>query len=139
MMERASEDDLHGLDNTTHSANLNAKFKINDEFLKILQDNTFNGIDKSDVIDHMAKLELHRSILHDHTRRLDALPPTLIVDVDWDVRELYTRSGVVRDEILSQRYRFRSLKREQERLAVTFRALWRPVLALEAWAGHTDA
>nr|GEW34643.1 hypothetical protein [Tanacetum cinerariifolium] len=29
-------------------------------------------------------------------------------------------------------------KHEQERTAVTFRALWRPVLALEAWAGQVD-
>ncbi|GJY34647.1 hypothetical protein Tco_0419116 [Tanacetum coccineum] len=56
MTGHASEDDLHGSDNTTHSANLNAKFKISDEFLKILRDNTFNGIDESDVIDHMAKV-----------------------------------------------------------------------------------
>ncbi|GJS16064.1 hypothetical protein Tco_0410536 [Tanacetum coccineum] len=28
---------------------------------------------------------------------------------------------------------------EQERATVTFGALWRPVLALEAWAGHVDA
>ncbi|GJY77543.1 hypothetical protein Tco_0483344 [Tanacetum coccineum] len=62
------------------------------------------------------QLELHGSILQDHTYCLDALPPTLVVDIDWDVRELYTRSGVVRDEIFSQR----------------------PVLALEAWAGHVD-
>ncbi|GJS01813.1 hypothetical protein Tco_0318321 [Tanacetum coccineum] len=34
--------------------------------------------------------------------------------------------------------RFRSLKREHERATVTFRALWRIVLALEAWAGHVD-
>nr|GEZ19757.1 hypothetical protein [Tanacetum cinerariifolium] len=27
---------------------------------------------------------------------------------------------------------------EQERTAITFRALWRPVLALEAWAGRVD-
>nr|GEZ07542.1 hypothetical protein [Tanacetum cinerariifolium] len=27
---------------------------------------------------------------------------------------------------------------EQERTVMTFRALWRPVLALEAWAGHVD-
>ncbi|GJZ67832.1 zf-CCHC domain-containing protein [Tanacetum coccineum] len=39
---------------------------------------------------------------------LDALPPTLVVDIDWDVRDLYTR------------------------------ALWRLVLALEAWVGHVD-
>nr|GEZ09516.1 hypothetical protein [Tanacetum cinerariifolium] len=67
---------------------------------------------------------------------LDAMPPTLFSEIDRDVRELYTRSRVVRDEILSQRYRFRSLEHEQERTAVTFRDLWRPVLALEAWAGH---
>ncbi|GKC11558.1 hypothetical protein Tco_1008340 [Tanacetum coccineum] len=82
--------------------------------------------------------ELYGSILHDHTQRLNALPPTLFVDIDKDVRELYTRSGVVRDEIFSQRYRFRSLEREHERTAMTFGALWRPVLALEAWAGHVD-
>ncbi|GJS10602.1 hypothetical protein Tco_0367398, partial [Tanacetum coccineum] len=86
-----------------------------------------------------AQLELHRSILHDHTQRLDALPPTLIMDIDRDVKELYTRSGVVRDEIFLQRYMFRSLEREQERVAVTFGALWRPVLSLEAWACQTDA
>ncbi|GKG60832.1 hypothetical protein Tco_0614394, partial [Tanacetum coccineum] len=44
---------------------------------------------------------LHESILHDYTHRLDALPPTLFADIDRDVRELYTRSGVVRDEIFS--------------------------------------
>ncbi|GJR28912.1 hypothetical protein Tco_1105144 [Tanacetum coccineum] len=31
-----------------------------------------------------------------------------------------------------------SLECEKERTAVTFRALWRPVLALEAWAGRVD-
>ncbi|GJY04573.1 hypothetical protein Tco_0370513 [Tanacetum coccineum] len=56
MTKPTSEDDLHGSDNTTHSANLNAKFKIGDEFLKILRDNTFNGVDKGDIIDHMAKV-----------------------------------------------------------------------------------
>ncbi|GKC08351.1 hypothetical protein Tco_0999961, partial [Tanacetum coccineum] len=48
-------------------------------------------------------------------------------------------SGAVRDEIFSQRYRFRSLEHEQERVTMTFGALWRPVLALESWAGQTDA
>ncbi|GJU08197.1 hypothetical protein Tco_1124627 [Tanacetum coccineum] len=32
-----------------------------------------------------------------------------------------------------------SLEYEQERVAVTFGAIWRPVLALEDWAGQTDA
>ncbi|GKF69810.1 hypothetical protein Tco_0202867, partial [Tanacetum coccineum] len=49
-----------------------------------------------------------------------------------DIGELFTRSGAVREEILSERYRFRSLEYEQERVAVTFRAIWRPVLALNA-------
>nr|GEX35368.1 hypothetical protein [Tanacetum cinerariifolium] len=60
-------------------------------------------------------------------------------DYDRYLRELYTRSGAVRDEIFSQRYRFRSLEREQERATVTFSAIWRPILALKAWAGHTNA
>ncbi|GJT10879.1 protein kinase-like domain, concanavalin A-like lectin/glucanase domain protein [Tanacetum coccineum] len=49
------------------------------------------------------------------------------------------RSGAGRDEIFSQRYRFRSLERNQERATVTFSAIWRPILALEAWARHTNA
>ncbi|GKC02349.1 hypothetical protein Tco_0993959, partial [Tanacetum coccineum] len=73
--------------------------------------------------------------------------PTATIPVDedqfieigaQDVRELYTRSRVVRDKIFSQRYRFRSLEHKRERNVVTFGALWRPVLALEAWARHVD-
>ncbi|GKG62009.1 hypothetical protein Tco_0623726, partial [Tanacetum coccineum] len=63
------------------------------------------------------------------------LPPALFKGYDRDLRELYTRSGAVRDEIFSQMYRFRSLERDQERATVTFSAIRRPVLALEAWAG----
>ncbi|GJZ90635.1 hypothetical protein Tco_0662562 [Tanacetum coccineum] len=37
-----------------------------------------------------------------------------------------------------ERYRLRSLEQEQERAVMTFGALWRPVLALETWAGHVD-
>ncbi|GJZ87759.1 hypothetical protein Tco_0659369 [Tanacetum coccineum] len=85
-----------------------------------------------------AQLELHGSILHDHTQRLDALPPTLFEGYDRDLRELYTRSREVRDEIFSQRYRFRSLEQEQKRATLTFGALWRLVLALEAWTRHVD-
>ncbi|GJV96972.1 hypothetical protein Tco_1548549 [Tanacetum coccineum] len=95
-------------------------------------------VDEDQFLEVGAQLELHRSILHDHTQNLDVLPPTMFADIDRDVRELYTRSGVVRDEIFLQRYRFRSLEREQERTAVMFGALWRPVLALEAWTGRVD-
>ncbi|GJX54580.1 hypothetical protein Tco_0282949 [Tanacetum coccineum] len=70
--------------------------------------------------------------------RLDALPPTLFEGYDRDLRELYTRSGAVRDEIFSQRYMFRRLEREQERATVTFSAIWRPVFALEAWRENHD-
>ncbi|GKD22246.1 hypothetical protein Tco_1223949, partial [Tanacetum coccineum] len=58
--------------------------------------------------------ELYGSILYDHTQRLDALPPTLFADIGRDVRELYSRSRAVRDEIFSL------------------------VLALEAWVGRVD-
>ncbi|GJU34805.1 hypothetical protein Tco_1183159 [Tanacetum coccineum] len=96
------------------------------------------SVDEDQFIKVGAQLELHGSILHDHTQRLDVMPPNLFAGIDRDVRELYTRSGVVRDEIFSQRYRIRSLELEQERNGMTFGALWRPVLTLEAWAGHVD-
>ncbi|GJZ66801.1 hypothetical protein Tco_0630041, partial [Tanacetum coccineum] len=63
---------------------------------------------------------------------------SFMVELGAQVEELFTRSGAVRDEIFSQRYRFRSLKWEQERTAVTFGAIWRPMLALELWVGRTD-
>ncbi|GKD69303.1 hypothetical protein Tco_1323393, partial [Tanacetum coccineum] len=53
-----------------------------------------------------------------HIRRkacLDELPPILFDGYYWDLRELYTRLGAVRDEIFSQRYRFRSLERDHKR------------------------
>nr|GEZ73694.1 hypothetical protein [Tanacetum cinerariifolium] len=46
--------------------------------------------------------------------------------------------SVDEDQFL-ERYRFKSLEREQERATMTFSAIWRPILALEAWAGQTDA
>ncbi|GKC81729.1 hypothetical protein Tco_1137446 [Tanacetum coccineum] len=66
------------------------------------------------------------------------MPPNLFAGINRDVIELYIRSGVVKDDIFSTRYMFRSLELKQERTAVTFRALWRPMLALEAWARHVD-
>ncbi|GKF31780.1 hypothetical protein Tco_0101578 [Tanacetum coccineum] len=78
-------------------------------------------------------------LIRDHTVRLEELSPALFERYDRDIGELFTRSRAVRDEIFSQRYRFRSLEHEQERVAVTFGALWRPVLTLESWAGQTDA
>nr|GEV36409.1 reverse transcriptase domain-containing protein [Tanacetum cinerariifolium] len=48
------------------------------------------SVDDDQFIDIRAQLELHGSVLHDHTQCLVALPPTLIVDIDRDVREMYT-------------------------------------------------
>ncbi|GJT27943.1 hypothetical protein Tco_0908218 [Tanacetum coccineum] len=56
MTKHASEDDLHGSDDTTRKLNMNTEFKIGDKFVKILHDNAFNGIDGGDVIDHTSKV-----------------------------------------------------------------------------------
>ncbi|GJT49837.1 hypothetical protein Tco_0975994 [Tanacetum coccineum] len=49
------------------------------------------SFDEDQFIEVGAQLELHESILHDHIQHLDALPPTLVVNINKDVRELYTR------------------------------------------------
>ncbi|GJZ77060.1 hypothetical protein Tco_0641732 [Tanacetum coccineum] len=85
------------------------------------------------------QVEMQGGLIRDHEVRLEELPPALFERYDRDIGELFTRSGAVREEIFSQRYRSRSLEYEQERVAVTFGEIWRPVLALEAWAGQTDA
>ncbi|GKE59992.1 hypothetical protein Tco_1510359 [Tanacetum coccineum] len=63
------------------------------------------SVDEDQFIEVGVQLELYGSILYDYTQHLDTLPPTLFVDIDMD-----------------------------ERTAMSFGALWRPVLALEAWA-----
>ncbi|GJY76530.1 hypothetical protein Tco_0481646 [Tanacetum coccineum] len=68
-------------------------------------------------------VEMQEGLIHDHTVRLGELSPDLFERYDRDLGELFTRSGVVRDEIFSQRYRFRSLMYEHERFALTFREL----------------
>nr|GEZ12229.1 hypothetical protein [Tanacetum cinerariifolium] len=66
-------------------------------------------VDEDHFIEVGAQLELYMSILQDHTQRLDVMPPILFAEIDRD-----------------------------ERTAVTFKALWRPMLALEAWAWRVD-
>ncbi|GKB47339.1 hypothetical protein Tco_0898092 [Tanacetum coccineum] len=75
-------------------------------------------VEEDQFLEVGAQLDLYRSILYDHTQRLDALPHTLFEGYNRDLREL-------------QRYRFRSLEWEQERATVTFSAIWRPILDLE--------
>nr|GEX23098.1 hypothetical protein [Tanacetum cinerariifolium] len=67
------------------------------------------SIDEDQFLEVGAQLELHGSILYDHTQHLDTLPPTLFADIDRD-----------------------------ERIDVTFEALWRSMLTLEAYVGHVD-
>nr|GEV17590.1 hypothetical protein [Tanacetum cinerariifolium] len=50
------------------------------------------SVDKDQFLEVRAQLELHGSILQDHTQLLDVLPPTLFEGYDRDLRELYTRS-----------------------------------------------
>ncbi|GJX06193.1 hypothetical protein Tco_0194125 [Tanacetum coccineum] len=79
-----------------------------------------------------AQAEMQGGLIHDHTVRLWELSPALFERYDRDIGELFSKSGAVRDEIFSKRYQFRSLEHEQERVAVTFGAIWRPFLALES-------
>ncbi|GJU73157.1 hypothetical protein Tco_1264562 [Tanacetum coccineum] len=74
-----------------------------------------------------AHVEMQGGLIHDYTVRLGELSPALFERYDRDIGELFTRSGAVRDEIFSQRYRLRSLEHEQERVAMTFGAIWRPM------------
>ncbi|GJT00135.1 hypothetical protein Tco_0821304 [Tanacetum coccineum] len=70
-----------------------------------------------------AQVEIQEGLIHDHIVRLGELSPALFERYDRDIGEFFTRSGVVKDEIFSQRYRLRSLEHEQERVAVTFGAI----------------
>ncbi|GJU04445.1 hypothetical protein Tco_1120875 [Tanacetum coccineum] len=59
-----------------------------------------------------AQVEMQRGLIHDHTIQLGELSPALFERYDRDIGEFFTRSGAVRDEIFSQRYRFRSLEHD---------------------------
>ncbi|GJX41791.1 hypothetical protein Tco_0256781 [Tanacetum coccineum] len=72
------------------------------------------AVDEDEFLEVGAQLELHGSILYDHTQRLDALPPTLFEGYSRDFTWLFARSEAVRDEIHLQRFRLRSLERGHE-------------------------
>ncbi|GKC02932.1 hypothetical protein Tco_0994542 [Tanacetum coccineum] len=50
------------------------------------------AVDKDEFLEVGTQLELYGSILHDHTQRLNILPPTLFEGYDRNLRELYTKS-----------------------------------------------
>nr|GEU71630.1 hypothetical protein [Tanacetum cinerariifolium] len=56
------------------------------------------SVDEDEFLEVGTQLELYWSILHDHTPRLDALPPTLIESFGRDITKLLDRSGAVKDE-----------------------------------------
>ncbi|GJW36130.1 hypothetical protein Tco_0059050 [Tanacetum coccineum] len=68
------------------------------------------AVEEDELIEVGAQLELHGSILHEHTQRLDALTPTLFERYGRDFTRLFARSEAVRDEIHSLRFRLRSPK-----------------------------
>ncbi|GJR10638.1 hypothetical protein Tco_0793290 [Tanacetum coccineum] len=64
-----------------------------------------------------AQVEMQGGLIRDHAVRLEELSLALFERYDRDIGELFTRSRAVRDEIFSQRYQFRSLEYEHERVA----------------------
>ncbi|GKB64984.1 hypothetical protein Tco_0921170 [Tanacetum coccineum] len=82
-------------------------------YIKSKQESTPATVETGGFLTELgAQVEMQRGFIHDYAVRLEELSPTLFE---------------------------RSLEYEHERVSVTFRAIWRPVLALEAWAGQTDA
>ncbi|GJV21299.1 hypothetical protein Tco_1370319 [Tanacetum coccineum] len=74
-------------------------------------------VDEDRFIEVGAQLESHRSILHDHTQRLDTMSPTLFAGIDKDVRDLYIRSGVhatLQHELQKMRGRVTALEQERD-------------------------
>nr|GEU57446.1 putative reverse transcriptase domain-containing protein [Tanacetum cinerariifolium] len=61
------------------------------------------AVDEDEFLEVGGHLELHGSILHDHTQRLEASPPTLLEGHGRDIIELFDRSREVNEEIHSQR------------------------------------
>ncbi|GJT97079.1 putative reverse transcriptase domain-containing protein [Tanacetum coccineum] len=55
-MAKPASESNYDSDNVTHELDKKTTIEIGDEFVKILQDNTFNGIDRGDIIDHIAKI-----------------------------------------------------------------------------------
>nr|GEY07907.1 hypothetical protein [Tanacetum cinerariifolium] len=72
------------------------------------------------LIELGSRVEMQGGLIHDHMVQLGELSPALFKRYERDIGEFLTRSG-------------------EERVAVTFGAILRPVLALKSWAGQTDA
>ncbi|GJS45774.1 hypothetical protein Tco_0595895 [Tanacetum coccineum] len=60
----------------------NSKLKIGDEFLKILQDNAFNGINGGDVTNHIAKAQEAKDIYEVINKEYSPIPIPARRDID---------------------------------------------------------
>ncbi|GKA20377.1 hypothetical protein Tco_0700366 [Tanacetum coccineum] len=126
------DDEGRGLDNDGHSVESDG-LGLEEEDDAIPRATPATAETKGFLTELGAQVEMQRGLIHDHAVQLEELSPALFERYDRDIRELFTKSGAVRDEIFSQRYRFRSLEYEQERVAVTFRAIWRPGENRDLW------
>ncbi|GJR97289.1 hypothetical protein Tco_0269463 [Tanacetum coccineum] len=75
-------------------------------------------VDEDELLEVGAQLELHQGILHDHTQRLDALPPTLLESHGRDITELFdgprANAGIQR-KLQEMRDRVTTLEQERSR------------------------
>ncbi|GKA25826.1 hypothetical protein Tco_0711935 [Tanacetum coccineum] len=71
----------------------------------------------SPILSPMIPLTVPSPVATPATAETEGFLTELGAQVKMYIGELFTRSGAVRDEIFSQRYRFRSLEHEQERVA----------------------
>ncbi|GJS76650.1 hypothetical protein Tco_0726531 [Tanacetum coccineum] len=96
-MIASCDDTMNGNGEHTNSQIItNSKLKISDEFLKILQDNTFNGMDGGDIIDHIARVleitewikipnvEMNELLLHVFSKSLSGDAETCKIPNDLD-------------------------------------------------------
>ncbi|GKB81315.1 hypothetical protein Tco_0948210 [Tanacetum coccineum] len=94
MDEDVSNDDDR--DHTNSSMITKPELKIGDEFLKILHDNSFNGMDGSDVTDHIAKvLEITKWIKIPNVDKDELRLHVFSKSLSGDVEKWWNNEGIV--------------------------------------------
>ncbi|GJV62422.1 hypothetical protein Tco_1468522 [Tanacetum coccineum] len=92
-------------DSATRKLNMETTIEIRYEFVKILQDNAFNGIDGTDVVNHIAKDAIRR-ILGFGIRRIDYLYRPCCKEIDDMVYFEKTCVELVRAILTSRQHTF---------------------------------
>ncbi|GJV18134.1 hypothetical protein Tco_1363457 [Tanacetum coccineum] len=132
-----SDDEGHGLGDDDHGLDDESQ-GLEDERLSLEKDEAVPEAEEEDQVPSTFKVgQSSRSMLEQQgAERVFAFrQPTLDTWVDLEDGRVYTDIPTY-VPLVAPRYRFRCLEPEQKRATVTFGALWRQVLALEAWAGH---